>query len=125
MATYNQSQASNLNSTGTDNTTQFFTNYFEPSYTVSTGTNDSYLSWFEQVTGDAESARLLSATIINTAHKNGEDPDKVLEEIQKLPIGTLNSMLALYLNSSRVTTSLLGVVNTPVTNKYVARTVVW
>lgn len=125
MATYNPSQPSNLNSTGLDSTTQFFTNFFEPVYTISVETNDAILSWFEQVTGDKTSAQLLAQTVINTAQKNKEDPMAVLEQFQALPIGVLNDSLALYLNSSRVTTSLLGVIHKPTPSNTVSRTILW
>ena len=125
MTTYNPNQPSNLNTDGLNTTTQFFSNYYTPTYTVSTSTDDAILSWFEQVTGDRESAQLLAQTVINTAQQNREDPLKVLAQFQALPIGMLNNTLALYLNSSRVPTSLLGVVNTPAPNKYVSRTVIW
>lgn len=125
MTTYNPNQPSNLDTTGYDAGNKFFNNYFDVDYTVSIETNDAILSWFETVTGDAESARLLSATVINTAQKNREDPLVVLDQFRALPIGDLNAVLALYLNASRVPTSFLGVVNTPTPNKYVSRTVVW
>jgi hypothetical protein len=125
MTTYNPNQPSNLNSTGLDTTNQFFNNYFTPDYTISIGTNDAILSWFEQVTGDKESAQLLAQTVINTAQQNREDPMLVLDQFMKLPIGDLNNFLALYLNTSRVSTSLLGTVNTITPNKYIARTIIW
>ena len=125
MTTYNPNQPSNLDTTGYDAGNKFFNNYFDVDYTVSIETNDAILSWFESVTGDIESAKLLSATVINTAQKNREDPLVVLDQFRALPIGDLNAVLALYLNASRVPTSFLGVVNTPAANKYVSRTVIW
>lgn len=125
MTTYNPNQPSNLNTTGLDKTNQFFNNYFVPDYTVSIGTNDAILSWFEEVTGDKESAQLLAQTVINTAQQNREDPMTVLDQFMKLPPGELNNFLTLYLNTSRVSTSLLGTVNTISPNKYVSRTIIW
>ena len=103
----------------------FFSNYFIPDYTVSIGTNDAILSWFEQVTGDKESAELLAQTVINTAQLNNENPMTVLDQFMSMSAGDLNNILALYLNSSRVSTSLLGTVNAPATNQRVSRTVLW
>lgn len=123
--TYDPTQPSNLNTTGLDKTNTFFNNFFEPVYTVSVGTNDALLSYFEEVTGDTESAKLLAQTVINTAQQNREDPLLLLDQFKKLPLGDLTNMLALYLNTSRVPTSLLGIVNTPQPNKYVARTIIW
>lgn len=123
--TYDPNQPSNLDTSGFDAGNKFFSNYFNVDYTVSIETNDAILSWFETVTGDLESAKLLSATVINTAQKNREDPLIVLDRFKSLPVGDLNALLALYLNSSRVSTSFLGVVNAPAPSKYVSRTVVW
>lgn len=125
MPQYDPTKPSNLPSSGTNPTNKFFSNYFIPDYTVSIGTNDAILSWFQQVTGDKESAELLAQTVINTAQLNNEDPMQVLDQFMALPMGDLNNLLALYLNNSRVSTSLLGTVNTVVANNRVSRTVLW
>jgi len=121
--TYNPQQPSNLNSTGTNSTTRYFNNYFTPTYTVSSNTNDAILSFFEQQTGNIESAKLLAQAVIDTAQAQREDPLVVLDQFQKLPQGQLNGLLALYLNSSRVNTSLLGIKNIPRTSPYITRTI--
>lgn len=121
---YNPQQPSNLNNTGTNNTTRYFNNYFTPVFTVSSNTNDAILSFFEQQTGSIESAKLLAQAVIDTAQAQREDPLVILNQFQKLPQGQLNSVLALYLNLSRVNTSLLGIKNVPKTNPLVTRTIV-
>jgi hypothetical protein len=125
MPQYDPTKPSNLPSSGINPTNKFFSNYFIPDYTVSIGTNDAILSWFQQVTGDRDSAELLAQTVINTAQLNNEDPMNVLDQFMKMPMGDLNNLLALYLNSSRVSTSLLGTVNTAAANQRVSRTVLW
>ena len=50
---------------------------------------------------------------------------QVLDQFMALPMGDLNNLLALYLNNSRVSTSLLGTVNTVVPNSRVNRTILW
>lgn len=124
MTTYNPQQPSNLNSSGTNSTTRFFNNYFIPNYTVSQNTNDAILSYFEQQTGNVESAKLLAQAVIDTAQSQRANPLEVLSEFQKLPQGELNTVLALYLNTGRVNTSLLGIKNTPKTSSYVTRTII-
>ena len=124
MTTYNPQQPTNLNSSGTNSTTRYFNNYFIPSYTVSQNTNDSILSYFEEQTGNVESAKLLAQAVIDTAQSQRADPLEVLAEFQKLPQGQLNTILALYLNTGRVNTSLLGIKNTPKTSSYVSRTII-
>ena len=124
MTTYNPQQPSNLNSSGTNSTTRFFNNYFIPSYTVSQNINDAILSYFEAQTGNVESAKLLAQAVIDTAQSQRADPLEVLSEFQKLPEGQLNTVLALYLNTGRVNTSLLGIKNNPKTSSYVRRTII-
>ena len=124
MTTYNPHQPSNLNSSGTNSTTRFFNNYFIPNYTVSQNTNDAILSYFEAQTGNVESAKLLAQAVIDTAQSQRADPLEVLSEFQKLPEGQLNTVLALYLNTGRVNTSLLGIKNNPKTSSYVSRTII-
>ena len=122
--TYNPQQPSNLDSSGTNQTTRYFNNFFTPNYTVSQNTNDAILSFFEQQTGNLASAKLLAQAVINTAQSQRVEPLTLLDEFQKLPQGQINAILALYLNSSRVNTSLLGLKNTPPTSSYVSRTII-
>lgn len=123
MTTYDPQQPSNLNSSGTNKTTRYFNNYFTPTYTVSQDTNDAIVTFFEQQTGNSSSAVLLAQAVIDTAQSQRADPLAVLSEFQKLPQGDLNAILTLYLNSSRVNTSLLGIKNSPKTSPYVTRTI--
>jgi len=123
MDATNPQQPSNLNSSGTNNTTRFFNNYFIPAYTVSSNTNDAIVSYFQQQTGSLESAKLLAQTVINTAQAQRTDPLSILNEFQKLSDNQINALLALYLNSSRINTSLLGVKNKPRPNQFITRTI--
>ena len=113
---YNPQQPSNLNSSGTNKTTRYFNNFFIPDYTVSQNTNDAIVSFFQQQSNNLESAKLLAQAVIDTAQAQREDPMAVLSQFQNLPDGELSALLALYLNSSRVNTSLLGIKNTPIPN---------
>jgi hypothetical protein len=121
--TTNLDQPSNLNTTAANKTTVFFNNFFVPDYTVSENTNDAILSYFQQQTGSKESASLLAQAVMNTAQQQREDPLLVLDEFKKLPSGELDAVLALYLNTTRVSTSLLGIKNIPKPNKFVSRSI--
>jgi len=124
MTTFNPQQPSNLNTSGTNPTTRYFNNFYTDNTGISTGINDSVLSFFEQQTGNKESAKLLTQSVIDTAKANKEDPLVVLEQFQKLGTGQLNAILSLYLNTSRVNTSLLGISNSPQASEYVTRTII-
>jgi hypothetical protein len=123
MDATNPQQPSNLNNTGATNTTKFFNNFFTPVYTVSSNTNDAIVSYFEQQTGSLDSAKLLAQTVINTAQAQREDPLVILNEFQKLPNDQVNAILTLYLNSTRVNTSLWAVKNKPKPNPFITRTI--
>ena len=114
----------NLNSSGSNKTTNYFNNYFMPDVAVTQNINDAILSYFEQQTGNIESARLLVQAVIETAKAQRENPMNVLTEFQKLETSELNAILTLYLNTSRVPTSCLGIKNQPKVNPLVARTIV-
>lgn len=119
-----QSQPSNLGTSGSNKTTNYFNNYYTPSLEISQNINDAILSFFEQQTGNKESARLLVQAVIDTAQAQREDPMNVLTTFQQLPQGDLNAFLALYLNLSRVNTSYLGVKNQGTTNPYIQRLII-
>lgn len=122
---YNPGQPGNIpNTTGTK-TTRYFNNYFVSSTgELSIGSNDAIVSYFEKQTGNKDSAKVLSRAVIETALQQNLDPMAVLDDFKKLPSGQLDAYLALFLNMSRVNTSLLGVSNMPRANKYVARTII-
>lgn len=124
MNNFNPQQPSNLNTTGSNKTTNYFNNFYSDLSGVSSGINDSVVSFFEQQTGNTESAKLLAQAVIDTAKSNKEDPLVVLDQFQKLNAGQLNVILSLYLNTSRVNTSLLGITNVPKSSEFVTRTII-
>lgn len=120
---YNPGQPSNITSNVGTKTQQYFNNFFVKADAVSIQTNDAIVGYFEQQTGGKESAKIMAQAVLNTAAQQGDDPMHVLDEFRKMPQGELNGFLALYLNASRVNTSLLGISNVPQANKYIARTI--
>lgn len=124
VTSYNPGQPGNIpNTTGTK-TSRYFNNYFVGSTgAVSIGANDAIVSYFETQTGNRESAAVLSRAVIETALQQNLDPMAVLDDFKKLPTGELDAYLALFLNLSRVNTSLLGISNMPRASKYVSRTI--
>lgn len=121
--TYNPQQPSNLNTNAVNKTTKFFNNFFTPTFTVSSNTNDAIVSYFQEQTGSLDSAKLLAQAVIDTAEAQRDDPMSVLSQFQNLQNNELSPFLALYLNTSRVPTSFLGIQNTPKTSPYVSRTI--
>ena len=121
---YNPQEPSNTGTSSANKTTRFFNNFFTPDYNVSESTNDAIISFFVEQTGNYETAVIIAQAFINTAQSQREDPLSVLQQFQQLGQGNLNASLALYLNISRVPTSLLGVRNTVQSNPYVTRTII-
>jgi len=104
------------------NTQEFFNNFFTKQYNISPDANDAVVTFFEALTDNKESAQALAASVIYTCLTQGLGPMNILQEFSGLSQGELDAYLAMFLNLNRIPSSLLGVSNTPVTNKYVQRT---
>ncbi len=117
------SQINNLTDIRQDITTAYFNNYFKPEYIVSQDLNDTILGYFETVAANKTSARALAGALIYTAKSQNLDPMLVLQKFISLPKGQMNGYLTMFLNMNRVGTSMLGVSNAPMSNKYVERTI--
>ena len=114
----------NLPPSSTKNaTTDYFNNYFKDTFTVSQNANDAVIGYFQTVTGDKDSGNTLASTVIYTATSQGLDPMDLIDEFRKLEPGELNAYLTMFLNINRASTSLLGISNSPQTNKYIARAI--
>ena len=104
--------------------TAYFNNLSLPPLNVSQDVGDAVQSFFESVTGNAESARILATAVIYTSATQGISPMITLSEFQRLPPGQLNEYLVTFLNFNRIGTSLLGLMNNPFSNALISRTVI-
>lgn len=102
---------------------KYFNNYFGPKFQVSTDVDAAIISYFESVTDNRESAKILASAVIYTSYTRNVDPMTILKEFTGLPPGELNSYLTMFLNLQRVGTSFLGITSVPLTNKYVQRSI--
>jgi hypothetical protein len=125
MSYTNNLMSTDLTQTSTvrPDTDTYFSNANKPSFNASPDQEAAIQSFFEEVTNDKESARLLTTTVIYTALSQNMNPMTVLADFKKLNRGELDLYLATFLNFSRVNSSLLGVVNTPGVNIFVQRSV--
>lgn len=113
------------NLTATDNsssTSKFFNNYFLPAFTVSQSIDDVVLTFFERLTGNTESAKILASSVIYTCLARNIDPIETISKFSSMAPEDLNSYMTMFLNLNRVGTSFLGVNNIPRVGKYVLRT---
>ena len=102
---------------------RYFNNFFTEAFQVSPNVDAAVLSYFEAVTENRESAKILASAVIYTSYTRGVDPMSILTEFTRLPPGEINSYLTMFLNLQRVGTSYLGLTAKPVANKYVSRAV--
>jgi hypothetical protein len=117
------SQINNLNNIQRDVTTAFFNNFYKPEFVVSQDVDDSIVGYFQKVSTNKDTAKSLAGAVIYTAKAQNIEPMEILQKFASLPDGQLNSYLVMFLNLNRVSTSMLGVSNAPMTNKYVSRTI--
>ena len=110
-------------STNTNPTTDYFNNFFKIGLTVSQNVDDTIVGYFQTITGDRDSGITLASTVIYTAQSQGIDPMSIIDEFRKLKPNELNAYLTMFLNLNRVSTSLLGLSNSPQLNKYIARSI--
>jgi hypothetical protein len=111
----------NLTNIPQDIAASYFNNFFQPLFDVSQGVDDTVVSYFEKIAANKESARAMAGALIYTAKAQNLDPMTVLAQFATMSPGQLNNYTTMFLNLNRVGTSLLGISNAPLTNKYVAR----
>jgi hypothetical protein len=115
--------AVNLNNLSGDGS-KFFNNFFNQTISISTAKDDAVVSYFERICDNKESALALSSAVVYTARVQNIDVMAVLDEFKKLSTEQLGPYISYFLNLSRIGTSLIGVQNTPIKNKYVVRTII-
>jgi hypothetical protein len=120
MSSTSNLQALNLSKISAEN---YFNNFFTRDFSVSASTNDAVVGFFEKLTGDPASAKIISSSVLYTALNQGFDPMKIMDEFYKLTPGELNAYLCIFLNLSRRSTSQLGLLNAPRSNQYIQRTI--
>lgn len=102
---------------------QYFNNLSLPVFNVSQSVDNAVQSFFETITDDKESAKILASAVMYTAYLQNNNPMEVIAEFRKLQSGEINEALAAFLNLNRIPTSLLGVKNTIRTNQYIKRAI--
>lgn len=120
---YNTSQVS-LSQNNNTPADKFFNNYFAKPVSMTSNKNDAVVAFFEkQTNGNKQSAAILASTVIYTAMAQGVDPMSIVQQFQALKPGEIDLYLAMFLNLNRVGTSLVGINNQPVQNKYITRAI--
>jgi hypothetical protein len=103
---------------------QYFNNLSVAPSTVSTDQNDALVAFFQQWTnGNKQSSAILASSVIATALAQNINPMSIVQQFQSVPNNELTLYLAMFLNLSRVGTSLVGINNNQNQNKYITRAI--
>lgn len=72
-----------VNPDQTQSTTDYFNNYYTQYPSVSPGTNDTVVAYFQSITGDVDAGKTLAGAVLYTATQQGIDPISIVEELKK------------------------------------------
>ena len=123
MANPNNLTSTNVSGNTENPTDFFFKNFFQPAFTVSQNVYDAVIGYFEKITDDKESARILASAVIYTSLARNIDPMETLTKFSSMDASDLNSYVVMFLNLNRTGTSYLGINNTQKVSKYIQRTI--
>lgn len=70
-----------------DKTTQYFNNFFNAGTNVSQNVDDALIGFFQSITGNKESGKVLAATVLQTATSRGVDIMSFIDELRTLKKG--------------------------------------
>jgi len=103
--------------------TEFFNNYLQPGFTVSSAVNDTVIGFFERLTDNRASAEIMASAVIYTSMAQKVDPITIIEKMNTLPDSDVASYVTMFLNLNRLGSSYLGTHSGSNTNKYVSRSI--
>lgn len=102
----------------------YLNNFYKPTYTITSNQDDAVIAFFEQVTENSESAKILASSVIYTAIAQGIDPLVIVDQMRNMNEDDRNQFTSTFLNFNRVGTSQLGVRLPNKYNKFVQRMIV-
>jgi hypothetical protein len=123
MANPNNLTSTNVSGDTENPTDFFFNNFFQPAFTVSQNVDDAVIGYFEKITDNKESAKILASAVIYTSLARNIDPMETLTKFSSMDASDLNSYVVMFLNLNRTGTSYLGINNTPKVSKYIQRSI--
>ena len=91
MANPNNLTSTNVSGNTENPTDFFFNNFFQPAFTVSQNVDDAVIGYFEKITDDKESARILASAVIYTSLARNIDPMETLTKFSSMDASDLNS----------------------------------
>lgn len=120
--------ANNLTTTSTQtdinsSADDFFNNFFQPNFSISPNLNEAIIGFFETITENKESARILASAVVYTSLAQRTNPMDFVNKFKHMNNVDIINYVSMFLNLNRVGTSFLGVNNQPKPGKYIARTI--
>lgn len=120
--------ANNLTTTSTQadinsSADEFFNNFFQPNFNISPNLNEAVIGFFEKITENTESARVLASAVVYTSLAQRVNPMEFITKFKNMTSIEAINYVSMFLNLNRVGTSFLGVNNQPKPSKYIARTI--
>lgn len=76
----------NLPAAESNVTTEYFNNFFAADFTVTQNVDDAVIAYFESITNNKETAKVLASTVLYTAISQGIEPMSVIEELRNLQL---------------------------------------
>ena len=116
-------KTTNLPLLNINQTIEGFEKLYQTPITVSQQVMDAVYAFFIDKADNEQAALSLTHAVIVTSLKLGVDPIEVIEEFKKFNGLELDARLSIFMNATRENTSILGVQNKPITNFYIARTI--
>lgn len=122
------SYPNNLNKTSVrssldQSATDFFNNYMQPGFTVSSNVNDLIIGHFEKIAENRQAAEIMASAVIYTSLAQNVDPLSIIEKIQYMDEPDVAAYVNMFLNLNRIGSSYLGIHSAPTVKKYVKRTI--
>lgn len=104
-------------------TTANFLSSFDRPVAISDNTYEELVSIFERRTSNSLAVQNLVAAVIQGLEEQRVDVNQVVDSLRASSDSEIDTFLALFMNSSRIGTSFLGVSNQTSVNPYIARTI--
>lgn len=76
----------NLPAAESSSTTNYFNNFFTADFTVTQNVDDAVIAYFEAITNNKDTAKVLASTVLYTAISQGIEPMSVIEELRNLQL---------------------------------------
>lgn len=99
----------------------YLNNFYKPNYTITSNQNTAVIAFFENITQDYESAKILASSVVYTSIAQGVDPMTVIDQLKNMDGENRNKFISMFLNFNRIGTSQLGIHTTSKYNKYIQR----